>query len=468
MAEQHNKGNCRADAIAGCCRVNLSVLCREGVSLNSTWEAPQIAKQANQTTQEWAIADWKSSGISDDMLSLNMQVIVGEEPAQILAGHEIAFNQSIQYVTRSAQYSLRRYENSAHGVWVAWGSTIDGDLAEIAYVKPRVPRYDFSKGNPKPIKYETPGKCEALPILPFVDIATAEKTFEKYGVVPLEGESFWRTVKRCNLPVCITEGPKKAVLLTQQGYPAIALRGVANWHPKGGNELFPILQEFATEGRQAMIVFDQDEKPKTVANVGCQVRQLGQILQNHGCKVSIATWNSADGKGIDDAFVNRGAAWLDQTIATSLTLNEWRKCGLIRQYFEIICNLKALMLTPDRDTTDDYLPELPSEIPIGSITVIAANMGAGKTTRTTEDIICNWKRNGGRVLILSMINSLSQQIASAANAPHISDYGDNQYGAFLRDINEANGAAMCIDSLRRIPDWFITEKPLLLVLDEVN
>ncbi|MBD1847290.1 DUF3854 domain-containing protein [Cyanobacteria bacterium FACHB-63] len=452
---------------------------------------PRIAPETTsaQTVEEWAIADFKSSGIGDQMIAINIQTIEGDAAVQILAEHEIAQRQSVQYVTRSAQSILRRYDNAALGGWVAYGVTIEGDRGEVAYFKPIKPRYDFSKGNPKPIKYETPGKCEALPLLPCIpwgvglEIAkkhnlTAEyqaRFFQEHGEFGVTEElrnypdlQFWNWWRRLNLPICITEGWKKAVLLTQQGYPAICLRGVSNWHSKGSTELFPILKEFATEGRQITIVFDQDEKPKTIANVGCQIRQLGQTLQHCGCKVSITTWNSASGKGIDDAFVKEGAEWLDDTISISLTLDEWKRCGLKRQYFEIIRRLKTLQIKALRDTKGDYLPELPFENLIGSITVIAATMGSGKTTRINDDLIRNWKRNGGRVLILSMLNSLGKQIANNANVPHISDYGEGRYGDFLRDINEASGAALCVDSLRRIPDWFLTDKPLLLVLDEVN
>lgn len=432
---------------------------------------PVPAPEAAQTLEEWSDYDWKSSGIIDEMIALNMQTIKGDEAIQILAEHEIAQRQSVQYVTRSAQSVLRRYEKAALGGWVSYGSTIDGDRAEIAYFKPKVPRYDFSKGNPKPIKYETSGKCEALPILPFVTQAIAEKIFEKYGATPLEGESFWRTVKRCNLPVFLTEGLKKAVLLTQQGYPAIALRGVCNWHSKGSAELFPILQEFVTEGRKVLIVFDQDTKAETIRNVGYQIKQLGQILQNLGCKVFVTTWNSLFGKGVDDAFVKMGADWLDQTIAASLTLDEWKKCGLKRQYFEIIRKLKTLQITPDRDTTGDYLPELPSEIPIGSITAIAANMGSGKSYTGINRTVQRWIESGGNVLRLDPLLSLGAQGSRLSDIPHSSDYDlsdKDGYSAFCRDISARHGAAICFNSLMRIPQWFLTNRPLLLVLDEVN
>ncbi|MBD1842127.1 DUF3854 domain-containing protein [Cyanobacteria bacterium FACHB-63] len=455
---------------------------------------PRIAPETTsaQTVEEWAIADFRSSGISDQMIAINMQTIEGDAAVRILAEHEIAQRQSVQYVTRSAQSVLKRYQNAAHGGWVAYGSTINGDQAEIAYFKPILPRYNLSKGTLKRIKYETPAKCEALPILPCVswevglDIArknglTAEyqaRFFHEHGEFGVTEEfknspdlQFWNWWKRGNGEIIITEGLKKAILLTQQGYPAISLRGVCNWHRKGEVELFPILREFATDGRQIRIVFDQDEKPKTIANVGRQIKQLGQVFQELKCRVFVTTWDSRSGKGIDDAFVKEGAEWLDRTIAASLTFDEWKKCGLRRQYFEIIRKLKTLQITPDRATTGDYLPELPSEIPVGSITAIAANMGSGKTFTGINQTVRRWIESGGNVLRLDPLLSLGAQGSRLSDIPHSSDYdlSDSEgYSAFLRDISARHGSAVCFNSLLRIPDWFLTQRPLLLVLDEVN
>lgn len=429
--------------------------------------APPGALVQTQTLEEWTLADLASSGVSDKMIALNVQVLQGDSAIEILTEHAIAQTQGngTVAVNQKTQAILKRYEFGAKGGWVAYGTTIAGGVGPVAYFKPRHPRIDFEKR--KQIKYETPAKAQALPILPFVDDETAQKIYKKYRVTPQEEEPFWQVVWRFNLPISITEGLKKALLLIQEGNPAICLRGIANWHCKGTRELFPILQHFATRDRKIHIVFDQDTKPRTIANVACQIRQLGQVLQNYGCDVFVTTWNHASGKGIDDAFVQEGADWLDQTIATSLTLDEWKKCGLKRQYFEIIRRLKTLLLSPDRDTIGGYLPELPS-IEVGSVTVLAANTGSGKTVRTEEDIIRKWRKSGGNVLVLSMLNSLGKQIAQNANIPHISDYGDSRYGDFLSAITEAHGAALCVDSLRKIPDWFLSERPLLLVLDEVN
>ncbi|MFP3423387.1 DUF3854 domain-containing protein, partial [Bacillus sp. SIMBA_161] len=42
-----------------------------------------------------------------------------------------------------------------------------------------------------------------------------------------------------------------------------------------------------------------------------------------GCKVSIASWNPEDGKGIDDAIAKNGSEWLEQTYQRRLTLSAW-------------------------------------------------------------------------------------------------------------------------------------------------
>ncbi|MBD1843339.1 DUF3854 domain-containing protein, partial [Cyanobacteria bacterium FACHB-63] len=320
-------------------------------------------------------------------------------------------------------------------------------------------------------KYETPKGAEGHPLLPSVTDEVAEKTYEKYGSRPLDGESFWFWVRRCNIPVAITEGWKKAVKLTQEGYPAIALRGVSMWHYKGTTEPFPLLKEFATEGRKITIVFDQDSKAKTVKNVSREIRKLSVALEALDCKIRIAVWHESCGKGIDDAAVKMGLDWLDQTMRIALTPTEWKVTGISQQYRNIIIRLKTLSITPDRDTEGNYLPELPSEIPIGSITLIEANMGAGKSHTGINPLTRQWITNGGNVLRLDPLLSLGAQGAKLSNIPHSSDYdltSAEGYAMFCRDISARHGAAICFNSLLRIPQWFLTDRPLLIVLDELN
>ncbi|MBW4539705.1 MAG: DUF3854 domain-containing protein [Myxacorys chilensis ATA2-1-KO14] len=434
-------------------------------------QRPVASNQSAIDLNQWAIADLKSSAISPELITCNILVIEGDQAVQALAEHATAQAQNVtSYTTKPAQAILKRYEFAAMGGWSAYGTTIDGGTGDVAYLKPRNPRIDFEKR--KPIKYETPAKCEALPILPWVDDATAQTIYQKHSVVPLEGETFWQCVKRCHLPIVLTEGLKKALCLLTHGYVAIALRGVSCWHLKGTIELHTVLKEFATQGRQTYICFDQDEKPKTIANVSREIHKLGAELQNHGCKLWVMLWDSRVGKGIDDAVFTQGEAgqeWLDHTIAAALTLTEFKKSGRTAQLLGQIKRLKALSVVPERATEDGYMPKLPSGIQQGSITVLAANMGSGKTVRIGADLVRQWIDDGGNVLVLSMLNSLGQQTAKDFGLPHIHNYAEQQLGYFLTEINQKHGAVLCIDSLRKIPKWFWAgDRPLMLVLDEVN
>ena len=174
--------------------------------------------------KEWAIADFKSSGISDRLIEANMQTVEGDAAVQILAEEAISQVQKVQYATKPAQKLLDLYEFARAGGWVAFGCTINGEVGQVGYFKPRQPRIDFEKS--QPIKYETPAKCPAIPILPRVDLESAQRIYQKYSILPQDGETFWQCVKRCNIEIAVTEGLKKALCLIDCGYPAIALRGV--------------------------------------------------------------------------------------------------------------------------------------------------------------------------------------------------------------------------------------------------
>ena len=265
--------------------------------------------------KEWAIADFKSSGNIDRLIEANMQPVEGDAAVQILTEEAISQVQKVQYVTKSAQKILDRYEFARAGGWVAFGCTIDGETGQVGYFKPRQPRLDFEKS--QPIKYETPAKCPATPVLPWVDSESAQKIYQKYGISPQDGETFWQCVKRCNIEIAFTEGLKKALCLLDCGYPAIALRGAYNWHIKGDSEFHPVQKEFATAGRKITIVFDQDSKPKTIANVNTQITKFGYALSAVGCEVFVTHWDAGQAKGIDDLFVG-GYAESEAEITVSL------------------------------------------------------------------------------------------------------------------------------------------------------
>jgi Domain of unknown function (DUF3854) len=437
----------------------------------------------SENSQNW-LDEFRQSAIPDRLTRANVTFHErGAEALQETLTEAAIANvqKSPSFVGKQAARILDRYTNALFGGWVALGTTLDGGEGAVAMVKLSKPReaaafQGFGKAPQiKTVKYETPADCPALPILPFVDPETAQAIYDRHGVTPLEGENFWRSVQRSGCPIAVTEGLKKALHLIAHGIPAIALRGVACWHPKGEKHLYQQIADFATEGRKIYIVFDQDLKPATVKAVGIQIRQFGKALEKCGADVRIMAWHPEEGKGIDDAVFAKGdggQAWLDDVIESAQTLKNWVKSGRVKQLKDAIRRAKDLPFAPDRDTEGGYLPEVPSAQP-GTITVIAAPTGAGKTHAIAAQVK-SWVATGGNVLMLYPLNALGQQAAQRCELPHIKDYwmeggGEGQAGRaeFHSAIQGQHGAVLCYDSLHHIPDWFY-RKPLLLILDEVN
>lgn len=427
---------------------------------------------------ESVLEEFRLSAIPDRLTHLNIEWHQGVNAVMLLAQGPIESAQKQNsFVGQAIARTLKKYEYLAAGLWATYGTTIDGEINQTVSVKPVTPREGTeNKGfgwrpTGKKVKYDAPLGSPALPILPFVDRQTAQEIFDKFGVTPLEGEHFWQTVQRCGLPIIVTEGVKKALALIAHRYPAIALRGITVWHTKGEKtDLHPGLVEFATTGRKIHICFDQDLTPKTVKNVSREINNLGKELKRRGCLVSVMCWQPSEGKGIDDAIYNAGAngqKWLDAVIAGALDLKEWQQNNRIPLILSAIVRAKTLGIEPLRATEGDYLPDL-DPLLSGTITIIQAATGSGKTTQFGR-IVSDWIERGGNVLVLYSLNGLGQQSAASWGLPHIHDYERDRASqeAYLADISSSHGTVLCIDSLHRIPDWFYN-RPLLLVFDECN
>ena len=100
-------------------------------------------------------------------------------------------------------------------------------------VKPDRPR---QKGG-KPVKYESPqGRPNEVYLPPGVGDILADPTRE----------------------LLITEGEKKSLCASQNGFLCIGLTGVWGWKEKGRESLLPALERVAWKGRAVYIVFDSD------------------------------------------------------------------------------------------------------------------------------------------------------------------------------------------------------------------
>lgn len=499
-------------------------------------ETPEIGGQANtillDPLLEWALQDFRSSGISEEYALLCFEKLEGDAAVQILAENAIAEAQSVGYVTKKAQRILDKYQFAAKGGWVARSATLEGMDMPSAYFKPISPRRENGGFGAKFIKYETAAASIADPLLPPVPWAMGLRIAKKYDLEEeyverilqaherYESEAerraqqakgfgssaktsstgnpdesslysrakrmasssfgsridkdFWNWATSVSFPIRITEGWKKACKLTETGHPTIALRGISCWHLKGNKQaLHPRLEAFATKGREITIVFDQDTKPETIRNVNRQINDLGAELQSRGCIVRVAEWGASEGKGIDDAIVaqgENGAAWLEAVMKSAPTLDEFKKDALIRKLKRVIAKLNSLSVTPDRATEGDYMPKLPKDSLTRKIIVLGANTGAGKSVRIGEDLIREWIAQGGNVIVLGNLNSLGFQNAKRFNIPHIGHYN-------LADQDQREAFYADISARHGVALCFDSllkipdwfyDRPLLIVLDEVN
>lgn len=421
-----------------------------------------------------ALEEFRFSAIPERLTLANVQVIEGDAAIEVLTEHAIAAAQNVtSYRTRPVIKLLNNYQFAAAGGWIAYGCTLEGERGSVAMFKPLKPRQSkgFDTHKTKTIKYETPLKCHGQPILPWVDDETATAIYKRYNIAPERGENFWQAVLRCNLPIAITEGLKKALALIAHGIPAIAIRGISQWRIPKTDQLNPVIEQFATPGRETYIVFDQDEKIRTQIDVRTQIKKLGAALEKLGCKARVMVWDGALGKGVDDALYGQAEhaqTWLTNAVGSALTLKQHAAEGGKAAALATLRRLSESRYPIERITEGEYLPELPS-LQRRAIHALSAAMNTGKTTRIGADWVGEAKRRGWLTLVLAPLNSLGKQTAQDWDLPHIHDFStDAEQQRLLWDTAAHDGGVvMCPDSLHRLPNWFL-ERPMLLICDEGN
>lgn len=125
---------------------------------------------------------------------------------------------------------------------------------------------------------------------------------------PYITEKVWSARKDVAVDLFIVEGEKKALLLNQEDFHAIALPGVFNFRnstePNAETiELNQDLRAFNWTDRNVFIAFDADFRSNK--NVRLAMFELAFRLEKQGAKVKIVTWDSNQGKGIDDYLVSQ-------------------------------------------------------------------------------------------------------------------------------------------------------------------
>ncbi|MGF1493306.1 MAG: plasmid replication protein, CyRepA1 family [Microcoleaceae cyanobacterium] len=445
------------------------------------------------------LAEWNASCVDPQLTLLNVTPLEKDRPLNYLLYADTLPRRNDGRVSSSV---LNRYQHVFDGGW--WCSGVDlltGEDDTWGCFKPTNPRIDPNRN--KVIKYEHPPQVATSVFALKVTQPIWQQIAHNHNLTLSDTEiqhhapdlGFWEWIDRHpEIPLCITEGAKKAGALLTAGYAAIALPGIHNGYrtPKdawgnriGKSRLIPQLQKLATQNRPIHIVFDQESRPKSVKAVDIATQQLGYLLAQQGCVVKVVTWNPDLGKGVDDLIANQGQTAFDEAYTNALPLETWRALSFNR-----------LTYSADISVNSRYLPEL--EIPpTARLVGIKSPKGTGKT-QLLEQVVKQARNRGQSVLVIShrvrLVEALCQRfgleylrksvdhssedlnIDSIESTEPTTEIRNTQGSVNLAQPNIDNpeppkGYGLCIDSLR--PDSSAQFKPenwtnALVVIDEVE
>jgi hypothetical protein len=403
--------------------------------------------------------------VDERLIRLNVMPLAGTSPTEYLLYSDALPRRNDGRISDTL---LKRYAHTERGGW--WCSGIDlltGKTDLWGCFKPQFPRISSERG--KPIKYEHPPKIAtgvfALRVPPHLwqRIADRGQAF----TIPQEGEpaqvdgEFWEwLIQHPEIPLCITEGAKKAGALLTAGYAAIALPGIHNGYrtPRdsdgkrtGKSNLIPQLQKLAVPGREIYIAFDCDTKAATVQAVNTAIRRLGYLLVQAGCAVRVVTWNPQLGKGADDFIASQGEAAFHQAYDRALPLDTWKAAALS-------CLTHAASLQLDCR----YLP--PLVIPeTAKLIGIKSAKGTGKT-RLLEQIVRESLAQNRAVLVIGHRIKLVEELCQRFGLQYVTELQANP-------ASRVRGYGLCVDSLHgnsqakfKAADW----SNATIIIDEVE
>ena len=394
---------------------------------------------SNTTTNY--LQEWGNSCVDDQLTSLNVVPLNGSCPLDYLLYADALPRRNDGRVSHNI---LKRYEHTEQGGW--WCSGIDlltGSEDLWGCFKPSQPRRSGDNG--KLIKYEHPPLAPTGLFALRVPLHLWQRIADRYQIALLPEEiehdqpdqGFWQWLQaHPEVPVCITEGAKKAGSLLTAGYAAIALSGIYGGYrvPRdsqgtrmGKSRLIPQLSKLASRGRSLYVTFDQDSKPATIKAVSAAIRQLGYLISHQGCYVKVITWNSELGKGVDDLIATHGQFAFDTAYQTAVPLDTWKAQSLMR-----------LTYLPDLQVNRRYLGELslPEHV---KLIGIKSPKGTGKT-QFLESIVEQALARQQWILVIGHRVRLVEALCQRFGINYITEVKDNLEGTLL-------GYGLCLDSL---------------------
>ncbi|MGK7941687.1 MAG: plasmid replication protein, CyRepA1 family [Crocosphaera sp.] len=409
--------------------------------------------------------EWLNSCVDEKLIELNVRALEGTAPSEyLLYSDELSRRND----GRLSNTILKRYQHTEQGGW--WCSGVDvitGENDLWGCFKPQQPRLSYQQG--KPIKYEhppqTPTGIFALKV-PLHLWSTIAQQYQLEFSPEITDEThsdrgFWQWIMdHPSIPLCITEGAKKAGTLLTAGYVAIALPGINNGYrtPKdeqgnriGKSYLIPQLQTLAKGGRKIYITFDQDSQPNTIKAVNHAIRKLGYLLVQSGCEVQVINWNPNQGKGVDDLIINHGQKAFDDCYQKALPFELWKARELTQLTYP-----SAL------EVNRPYLDSL--SIPkTAKLVGIKSGIGTGKTESLAK-IVKEAIANHQKVLVIGHRIKLVEQLCQRFGLPYITEVSQEM-------VKSPLGYGLCIDSLHetsqakfKVSEW----ENALVIIDEVE
>ncbi|MDJ0901095.1 MAG: DUF3854 domain-containing protein [Xenococcus sp. MO_188.B8] len=420
------------------------------------------------------LEEWSASGVDEELTRLNVVSLEG-----IAASEYLLYSDAIPRRNdgRISETFLQLYSHTIEGGW--WCSGIDlltGEEDVWGCFKPDSPRY--SSERPKPIKYEHPPKTPTGVFALKVTSSIWHKIASRYGIDitakdidrSLPDLGFWRwIINHPEIPVCLTEGAKKAGALLSAGYVAIALPGINNGYrtPKdetgkriGKSCLIPQLQVFMRkegdgetrrQGREIYIVFDCDAKPNTIKAVNAAIKKIGYLFQQQGCEVKVVTWDSQLGKGVDDLIINHGPESFDRVYENALSLEIWKAKTWTQ-----------LTYSPEVVVNSPYLLNI-NIPPENKLIGIKSPKGTGKT-KLLENFVSKALEKSQKILVIGHRVQLVKALCQRFGLPYVTQVREHQEISNL-------GYGLCIDSLHphsqaefNPDDW----SDSIVIIDEVE
>ncbi|MDB9496964.1 DUF3854 domain-containing protein [Spirulina major CS-329] len=406
------------------------------------------------------LQEWAASGVDHELTQLNVRALTGNSSYDYLFYADTLPRRNDG---RLRDRILNRYHHLDQGGW--WCSGVDlltGNEDLWGCFKPITPRHSADRR--KVIKYEHPPQAETGVFALRVPLHIAQKIAARYDhpydAATHSDTAFWQWfADHPDIPLCLTEGAKKAGALLTAGFAAIALPGVnggyrtpRNDHGErtGRSRLIPQLAKLA-QRRPVYIVFDQDRKPHTIKAVNAAIRQTAYLLDQQDCEVRIVSWDAQDGKGVDDLIAQMGQAQFEAAYREALPFETWKATT-----FTQLTHPAQISLN------DRYIP--PLSIPHQAQLIgIKSPKGTGKT-QFLEKVVADAIARHQWVLVIGHRVRLVEDLCQRFGLQYISEVQTHPDGS-------TGGYGLCIDSLHphsrasfNAADW----QDGVVIIDEIE